>query len=515
MKEKTKIMLVVVGILVVIGIGITFAYFTARTNAGGEGSSTTVTTTTVGETTLTVEGDIEFDDLDIYPGHKNISSIKVTATGDKTILYNLIWTGENTLNTPLKYYVYKTESKESPSITCEKKEEGNLTKIYYETCTENNFTNLGEVISSGEITTTSTSTKFTLLNDEEIKASEEGTSVYYYVVLEYPNNEESQNIDMGGTFEGVVSIEYTGEKSLTSAETILANSKVNEGTPDFSQVATTDEGVWTAEDDLGTSYYFRGAVENNYLKFAGYWWRIIRINGDDSIRIIYDGTSAHANGESSSDRQTGTSAYNSSWNASYYVGYTYQINMQRTSIQNSGTASTIKGVLDNWYATNITGKGLDDKVVSTPGFCNDRDSYSDTSGSNPYWVQSGTQHYYAAYVRLVTNKTPILECNNPNDLYTTKAGLITADEVAMAGGVVETINSSYYLYTGQNYWMISPYYFHSGGTASVFYVTSAGYLDDSGVIGVIGVRPVINLSADVTLTGTGTMSDPYVVEGAE
>ena len=86
MKEKTKIMLVVVGILVVIGIGITFAYFTARTNAGGEGSSTTVTTTTVGETTLTVEGDIEFDDLDIYPGHKNISSIKVTATGDKTIL---------------------------------------------------------------------------------------------------------------------------------------------------------------------------------------------------------------------------------------------------------------------------------------------------------------------------------------------------------------------------------------------------------------------------------------------
>ena len=241
MKEKTKIMLVVVGILVVIGIGITFAYFTARTNAGGEGSSTTVTTTTVGETTLTVEGDIEFDDLDIYPGHKNISSIKVTATGDKTILYNLIWTGENTLNTSLKYYVYKTESKESPSITCEKKEEGNLTKIYYETCTENNFTNLGEIISSGEITTTSTNTKFTLLNDEEIKASEEGTSVYYYVVLEYPNNEESQNIDMGGTFEGVVSIEYTGEKTLTAAETILANSKVNEGTPDFSQVATTDE----------------------------------------------------------------------------------------------------------------------------------------------------------------------------------------------------------------------------------------------------------------------------------
>ena len=104
--------------------------------------------------------------------------------------------------------------------------------------------------------------------------------------------------------------------------TILANSTVHEGTPDFSQVATTDEGIYKAEDDLGTSYYFRGAVENNYLKFAGYWWRIIRINGDGSIRVIYDGTTAHANGESSTDRQIGTSAYNSSNTASYYVGYT-------------------------------------------------------------------------------------------------------------------------------------------------------------------------------------------------
>ena len=510
MKEKTKIMLVVVGILVVIGIGITFAYFTARTNAGGEGSSTTVTTTTVGETTLTVEGDIEFDDLDIYPGHKNISSIKVTATGDKTILYNLIWTGENTLNTSLKYYVYKTESKESPSITCEKKEEGNLTKIYYETCTENNFTNLGEVISSGEITTTSTSTKFTLLNDEEIKASEEGTSVYYYVVLEYPNNEESQNIDMGGTFEGVVSIEYTGEKSLTSAETILANSKVNEGTPDFSQVATTDEGVWTAEDDLGTSYYFRGAVENNYLKFAGYWWRIVRINGDGSIRIIYDGTSAHANGESSSDRQTGMSVYNTSYDASYYVGYTYEANVQRPSIQNGGTASIVKEVLDNWYSTNITNKGLDNKVISTPGFCNDRNTRSGDS-----WLSSDTTFYYAPYGRLASAKTPTFKCNNSLDSYTTKVGLISADEVAYAGGVYSQNNKSYYLYTEQVYWTMSPYYYSDW--AGVFIVDSNGRIDfgDYGVDFTLGVRPVINLSADVTLTGTGTMSDPYVVEGAE
>ena len=296
----------------------------------------------------------------------------------------------------------------------------------------------------------------------------------------------------------------------TAANTILANSKVNEGTPDFSQVATTDEGVWTAEDDLGTSYYFRGAVENNYLKFAGYWWRIVRINGDGSIRIIYDGTSAHANGESSSDRQTGMSVYNTSYDASYYVGYTYEANVQRPSIQNGGTASIVKEVLDNWYSTNITNKGLDNKVISTPGFCNDRNTRSGDS-----WLSSDTTFYYAPYGRLASAKTPTFKCNNSLDSYTTKVGLISADEVAYAGGVYSQNNKSYYLYTEQVYWTMSPYYYSDW--AGVFIVDSNGRIDfgDYGVDFTLGVRPVINLSADVTLTGTGTMSDPYVVEGAE
>ena len=292
----------------------------------------------------------------------------------------------------------------------------------------------------------------------------------------------------------------------TAANTILANSKVNEGTPDFSQVATTDEGVWTAEDDLGTSYYFRGAVENNYVKFAGYWWRIIRINGDGSIRMIYDGTSAHANGESSSDRQTGTSTYNSSYNQSYYVGYTYQTGAQRPSSQNSGTASVIKGVLDSWYSTNIAGKGLDDKVVSSPGFCNDRNT---ASGSN--WVANGSTFYYVAYDRVYGSTQPTLQCSNTNDIYTTKVGLITADEVRMAGGTTSS-NNSYYLYTRQYFWTMSPYYATSSGYARVFIVWSGGSLNYNHVSWTApGVRPAINISPEVTITGSGTMSDPYVV----
>ena len=281
----------------------------------------------------------------------------------------------------------------------------------------------------------------------------------------------------------------------------------NEETPNFSQISTTDEGVYATTDNLGTSYYFRGAVTNNYVQFAGYYWRIIRINGDGSIRIIYDGTSAHANGESSEDRRIGISSYNSTnYNSSYGVGYTYQADAQRPSSQNGGTTSTINGVLDSRYSTNIAGKGYDDKVVSSPGFCNDRNT---ASGDN--WVSSGTTFYYAPYERIYTIRQPSLQCSNDNDIYTTKVGLITADEVMYAGGTTSS-NSSYYLYTGQIYWTMSPYYFNAAySSASVFRVNSSGVLSSSNVHSTRGVRPVINIASNVRITGSGTISDPYVV----
>ena len=295
--------------------------------------------------------------------------------------------------------------------------------------------------------------------------------------------------------------------------------KIN--TPDFNKTAQANcegienceetNGIYEAEDDFGTSYYYRGAVTNNYVQFAGYYWRIIRINGDGSIRIIYDGTSAHANGESSTDRQIGTSAYNSSYNASYYVGYTYTANAQRPNTQNSGEPSTIKGVLDGWYSTNISEEGLDDRVVSTPGFCNDRNTASGSS-----WVSSVSLLHYAPYERLIINKTPILECGDSLDLYTTKIGLITADEVAMAGGRYGVNNNSYYLYTGNTYWTMSPAIFVHN-SAGVFYVDNNGWINGpfglSGGVNVIdSILPVINLAADVTISsGDGTADNPYVV----
>ena len=325
------------------------------------------------------------------------------------------------------------------------------------------------------------------------------------ITVSYDANTQSLSVSPLTT-KGTKCYLYFDEQQILLKDTILTSNEVNSGTPNFASVATTDEGMYATTDNLGTSYYFRGAVTNNYVQFAGYYWRIIRINGDGSIRIIYDGTSAHANGESSSDRQTRTSRFNSLADQSYYVGYTYQTNAQRPSSQNSGTASTIKGVLDQWYQDNIVRQNLDDKIVSSPGFCNDRNT-----GSGDSWVSSGTRFYYVPYERVYTTRQPSLQCSNNSDLYTTKVGLITADEVMLAGGRGGTNNTGYYLYTGQNYWTMSPYYFDYT-FAGVFHVNSNGNFGYYLANYAYGVRPVINLSADVTISsGDGTMNNPYVV----
>ena len=122
MDRKKELIIIGVAMLLVLAVGITMAFFSQNVDVKGEANqSVDVQTITIEDTILKVEGKLQFNDLDIYPGHKNISSIKVTATGDKELLYNLTWTGINTLNTPLKYTVYKTLSEVSPSITCSKK----------------------------------------------------------------------------------------------------------------------------------------------------------------------------------------------------------------------------------------------------------------------------------------------------------------------------------------------------------------------------------------------------------
>ena len=96
-----------------------------------------------------------------------------------------------------------------------------------------------------------------------------------------------------------------------------------DGSVNVTGVEATNGYLCKAKDAYGDSYYYRGNVTNNYVKFADKYWRIVRINGDGTVRVIYDGTSAHANGEDSEDRQIGRSAFNNNYMDNAYVGYMY------------------------------------------------------------------------------------------------------------------------------------------------------------------------------------------------
>ena len=251
-------------------------------------------------------------------------------------------------------------------------------------------------------------------------------------------------------------------------------------------------------DNDGEVYYFAGNPTDNWVKWAGFYWRIIRINGNGSIRMIYQGTSPNTTGTGT---QLQTSAFNSSANRSEYVGLKYTSGQQH----GQNTNSTIMGVLNTWYNSKLASYA--DDIDTNVGFCSDRNLQS---GS---WSSTGS-HNYAAYGRLVSsssNVNPSYKCSNSSDLLKIPIGLITADEVIMAGLPRSGSTTSNYLYTGQNYWTMSPYYYY--GNAVVFIVWSDGDLNSTYVNSTtVGVRPVINLKSSVQITGgNGSSSNPYVI----
>lgn len=299
--------------------------------------------------------------------------------------------------------------------------------------------------------------------------------------------------------------------------------KLNTFSPDFSKSAcstceSTESGVFSAEDDYGTSYYYRGSVENNYVDFAGKIWRIIRINGDGSVRIILN------------DVLETTSSFNSAHTDNAYVGYMYGTpgSSSYAATHTNKNDSELKKSLDTWYENNL--KNYTAYLVDD-GFCNDR-SVLETIGN--YGVSSMETHY-KGYAR-ITASLPSLKCSQSDDLFTTSSAsignkaliypiaTITADEVMLAGssgGMFDgnwnkTKESANYLDIGKEYWTITPAGFFApyevtSLVSGVFCVGTNGSLDDYWVYQLQGTRPVINLRSDAIKSGNGEVNTPYKV----
>ena len=299
---------------------------------------------------------------------------------------------------------------------------------------------------------------------------------------------------------------------------------------------TTEALLASTEDDYGTSYYFRGAVKNNYVQFANKCWRIVRVNGDGSIKLVLhnDNTSGSSSPCAASNNSTTAafarysgSTYNTAFNSSYndnaYVGFMFGTagSSDYASTHANNNKSDILKNLETWYTNNLT--SYESKLADTI-WCNDK---STVSGGLGYGTNVTD---YGANNRLASTKQPTLKCPNDNNggklskftvddttngngNLTYKIGLLTADEIAFAGSIAYTYNRSTYLQenTGTTWWWsLSPDRFN-GGYASVWSVHS-GDLGDGDVGGVGGLRPAISLVSSTNVTGNGTSDNPYVVK---
>ena len=326
----------------------------------------------------------------------------------------------------------------------------------------------------------------------------------------------------------------------TLAGTVLRNNKVQTPlTTPGAAMSTADEALLaSAEDDYGTSYYFRGAVTNNYVEFANKCWRIVRISGDGSVKLILhnDNTTGVANPCDTANNSataafarysgtTYTSAFNTNYNDNAYVGFKYGTAgaSDYASAHANTNNSTILTNLETWYNNNLK---TYESVIDDNVWCNDKTNVTDTTYDPLSQTPNGLGYaknatYYGATQRLVSSSNsaggtgPSLKCNGELSKITSKVGLITADELAFAGYAKDLNNTTTYLQenaTDPDWWSLSPNYFN-GGFASVLVVFGiGGGFGFRDVNNAIGVRPAISLISSTSVTGSGTSDDPYIVE---
>ena len=284
---------------------------------------------------------------------------------------------------------------------------------------------------------------------------------------------------------------------------------------DFSKTSeeSNTNGIYmTANTDSGKPvYYYRGNVDN-HLIFANFCWKIIRTTETGGVKLIYDGVPTDGMCNNTEDTAVvGGLAFNPTYNDAKYVGYMYGSSIDDTAnTNNSKIKKAIDTAIESWLNNDMTGYVYMSQLEDTV-FCNDRS-----------YIFYDSHLIFGSFARLYADKQPTLKCQNARDKFTVDAsngngaltypvGLITADEVAYAGGAYQTTNSSFYLYTGKEYWTLSPAAFYNS-YAVESYLNSSGSLEPIDVSNSFGVRIVVSLKPGIEMVGgTGTATDPFVL----
>ena len=300
-----------------------------------------------------------------------------------------------------------------------------------------------------------------LYSSDEISSNDillmAGESIEYILIITNSNKE---------LLSGKIDVKPHNEKVQTFASVILNNNPPVENplTHVGNDVSLANEGLITSSDDNGVSYYFRGKVDNNYVSFGNLIWRIVRINGDGTVRLVLDG---------------GTETI-----SSYYTVENSNYDFEKSNMNN---------FLESWLQDHLSEYT---NYIANTKFCSD--------------IGHDEMYNYNAYARIITNQIPTLNCLG--NVFSNSIGLLTIDEVVLAGASPKSFNRDYYLYNDK---ITDSWYTMTGATGnaskiSLFMIDSSGNIktDIDGNLNRM-VRPVINLVKNIKMEGDGTITNPY------
>ncbi|MGN1379153.1 MAG: hypothetical protein ACI4XR_01990 [Bacilli bacterium] len=505
---------------------------------------------------------------------ENTATLNVTLKGAEGMLttctYNIIYEYDNTSETYGNSVAVTSGADKEITL-----EVSGLNGKYNYYETERNFNYYSG--SNGEDTTDvwNSATKRYLVKEAKIRSTGSEETAKWKITGRYYNLDVSQSQLEGKSFTGKIYVDpnydcITEDLPTENGYNLVLTQNggataIEAKTVDLSTIATTNEGMHAYNEGSGKTYYYRGAVDNNWVKYGkfkedfvvyrgfrsqttdtssdvwfngsginykdynslsecnnGYnseynynckaitlaetgddmYWRIIRIDGSNQIRMIYTGNTPPSKSTSvvmtGAKTMMGMSAYNTEYNHAEYVGFQYTSGSQR----GTSTNSTIKTYLNNWYTKYFQDNNISRKVSTT--FCNDRNTSST-------WASTGSYIEYAALGRLdATPPVPTFDCNT-NDLFIEDLGLITADEMVLAGAKFFELNANFYLNNEMAYWSASPSEFNGDYVGVVVLNPIFGLLFGSVDIPVDGVRGVVTLSSNAKLSGSGTYDDVFIV----
>ena len=539
MKKTIGIILVFI-LVILLGIGVTYAYFSAKIS-GLESASTL--TLEAGELEIDVDGGNVISVSKIIPDSEVPFATKtITLTGKNTSIY---------LNMPYRLKLVVDNNTFTPG------------SIKYSISGVND-SNSGKVIPDMEMKDAGSTT---IIGSGYFERGNPLTHTYT-LKMYFPETEVDQSENMAATYNA--HIEVTGDEAEEPAPkgwwkaangTLLAAIRDNSTlhidetgmTIPGQQIADTDEGLRITTDDYRVSFYYRGAVENNYVVFANKCWKIVRVTGDGSIKLFLwnnDGT------DCSTKNPAGTSSYNSNnyntsnnetakvYQTASGVGFMYGkpdsttlYTNDNTGAQDNITNSNILNSLKVWYDTtfetaNDSNPGRYTDTIADVIWCGDK-----SINKGPGYAElNGAETRFSSYARIVTSQKPTLICpkvgiDGKVSKYTAndiiygngalngyKIGLLTADEAAFAGLISGNSNSFQFLNVGVEYYTMTPYLFNTSHTL-VLTIDSNGAISHSYVEKVRNYYPSIALIPTIQATyntsegaeAPGTVNNPYIV----